>query len=453
MKRKFLAAALSCFMAATILAGCGSTGTTSTESTETTGSNDTAKETVKETAETTDASADTGEIYMFISSPEYADAINTLIEEYKTVAPGVTINYETTQNDYPTMLKAKLNSGEVPDIFSSTSGKEIDTYLEYSYDLSSEPIMTTMDPAVASAMSSTANGGTGCYGFAIKGNYFGIVYNKEMFETAGIAKFPETSSELIDACKKLSDAGIKPFTTGFAEWWVFKHTYQSFVNAAADGAGISTADLVAKFEKGEAKVADYPELYDNYFAFLDLAKEYGDAKPLETDLSAEEAAFANGEVAMMLGQGAWVEADVLSINPDLKIGFAGYPTTEDAAETKVISGSDQALHVNKDSANLQATLNFVNWWYTSDYGKTWFTDVAGVVPPIVTDAPSNFEIIKQGAALSDEKGSGALAICYSTDSWHQTCGQILQSYIAGTITKDEACAQIEEQWAAIDGAK
>ena len=446
MKRKFFAAVLSSVMAITLLAGCGSGSTESAEPAS-------AGESAKENVEATDASADSGEIYMFISSPEYADAINTLIEEYKNVAPGVTINYETTQNDYPTMLKAKLNSGEVPDIFSSTSGKEIDTYLEYSYDLSSEPIMTTMDPAVASAMASTANGGKGCYGFAIKGNYFGIVYNKEMFETAGITKFPETSSELVDACKKLSDAGIKPFTTGFAEWWVFKHTYQSFVNAAADGAGISTADLVAKFEKGEAKVADYPELYDNYFAFLDLAKEYGDNKPLETDLSAEEAAFANGEVAMMLGQGAWVEADVLSINPDLKIGFAGYPTTEDAAETKVISGSDQALHVNKDSANLQATLNFVNWWYTSDYGKSWFTDVAGVVPPIVTDAPSDFEVIKQGAALSEEKGSGALAICYSTDSWHQTCGQILQSYIAGSVTKDEACAQIEEQWASIDGAK
>ncbi len=446
MKRKFFAAVLSSVMAITLLAGCGSGSTESAEPAS-------VGESAKENVETTDASADSGEIYMFISSPEYADAINTLIEEYKNVAPGVTINYETTQNDYPTMLKAKLNSGEVPDIFSSTSGKEIDTYLEYSYDLSSEPIMTTMDPAVASAMASTANGGKGCYGFAIKGNYFGIVYNKEMFETAGIDKFPETSSELVDACKKLSDAGIKPFTTGFAEWWVFKHTYQSFVNAAADGAGISTADLVAKFEKGEAKVADYPELYDNYFAFLDLAKEYGDNKPLETDLSAEEAAFANGEVAMMLGQGAWVEADVLSINPDLKIGFAGYPTTEDAAETKVISGSDQALHVNKDSANLQATLNFVNWWYTSDYGKSWFTDVAGVVPPIVTDAPSDFEVIKQGAALSEAKGSGALAICYSTDSWHQTCGQILQSYIAGTVTKDEACAQIEEQWASIDGAK
>ncbi|MBQ3793737.1 MAG: extracellular solute-binding protein [Lachnospiraceae bacterium] len=453
MKRKLLAAILSCAMTVTVLAGCGQTAEAPAGEVTTLPADSSTPAADGAEAPAADASADEGEIYMFISSPEYADAINTLIEEYKNVAPNVTINYETTQNDYPTMLKAKLNSGEVPDIFSSTSGKEIDTYLEYSYDLSNDPIMTTMDPAVASSMSSTENGGKGCYGFAIKGNYFGIVYNKEMFETAGIAKFPETASELKDACDKLTAAGFKPFTTGFAEWWVFKHTYQSFVNAAADGAGISTADLVTKFEKGEAKVSDYPELYDNYFAFLDLAKEYGDAKPLETDLSAEEAAFANGEVAMVLGQGAWIESDVLSINPDIKIGFAGYPTTEDAAETKVISGSDQALHVNKDSKNLQATLNFVNWWYTSDYGKSWFTDVAGVVPPIVTDAPSEFEIIKQGAALSDAKGSGALAICYSTDSWHQTCGQILQSYIAGTISKDEACAQIEEQWAAIDGAK
>ena len=66
----------------------------------------------------TAALADENEIYMFISQPEYADAINELIEAYKEVAPDVTINYETTQNDYPTLLKAKLNSGEVPDIFS-----------------------------------------------------------------------------------------------------------------------------------------------------------------------------------------------------------------------------------------------------------------------------------------------------------------------------------------------
>ena len=73
---------------------------------------------------------------MFISMPEYSDAINELINEYKKVKPNVTINYETTQHDYPTLLKAKLNAVDIPDLFSSTSGKEIGVYLDYSANLS-----------------------------------------------------------------------------------------------------------------------------------------------------------------------------------------------------------------------------------------------------------------------------------------------------------------------------
>ena len=403
-------------------------------------------------AEDVDYSADEGEIYMFISSPEYADAITELIDAYSEVAPNVTINYETTQNDYPTLLKAKLNSGEVPDIFSSTSGKEIDTYKEYSYDLTGQPIVDAMDPGVAAAMQSPSDG-TGCYGLAIKGNYFGIVYNKDIFEEAGVEAFPQTTEELIDACQKITDAGYKPFTTGFAEWWVFKHVAQHFVNAAAENAGISTAELISKFEKGEAKVSDYPELYNNFFDFIDLAVANGDDKPLETDLAGEEAAFGNGEAAMVCGQGAWIEADVLAINPDLNIGFDGYPVTDNADQCRVITGSDQALHVSSESANLDAVLHFVNWWYTSEYGQSWFTDVAGVVPPIITDAQSDFEVINQGAAHVEEKGAADLSICLSTDGWHQTFGQIMQDYIAGTTDKDAACQAIEETWPTIDGAE
>ncbi len=448
-------------MTGALLAGCGS-GTAGTEpaGTETAEGGASAEETPAEeetvAAESADAgteepSLDSGEIYMFISSPEYADAINTLIEEYAEVAPGVTINYETTQNDYPTLLKAKINSGEIPDIFSSTSGKEIDTYKEYSFDLTGQPLMETIAPSVADAMKSPSEG-TGCYGIAIKGNYFGIVYNKEIFEEVGIAAFPQTTGEMEAACEKLSAAGYTPFTTGFAEWWVFKHCAQSFFDAAAENAGISAAELVARFERGEAKMADYPELYENWFDFIDLAVKYGDAKPLETDLAGEESAFGSGKAAMVLGQGAWIESDVLAIDSGLQIGFDGYPVTDQAEQCKVISGSDQALHVNKDSANLQAVLNFINWWYTSDEGKAWFTDVAGVVSPIKSDAEATFAIIQQGDALSAEEGTNTLEICLSTDSWHQTFGEIMQAYIAGTADKDATCAAIEKKWQEIDGA-
>lgn len=400
----------------------------------------------------TAALADENEIYMFISQPEYADAINELIEAYKEVAPDVTINYETTQNDYPTLLKAKLNSGEVPDIFSSTSGKEIDVYKEWSYDLTGQPLTETMLPSVASAMKSPEDG-NGVYGLAIKGNYFGIVYNKAIFEECGITEFPKTTEELKAACEKISEAGYKPFTTGFSEWWVFKHVWQHFLAAAAGDAGVEVSDLVASFEKGEAKVADYPALYNNFFDFIDLAVQYGDDKPLETALENELAAFGSGEAAMVLGQGAWIEADSLAIDPDLQIGFNGYPVSDKADQCKIISGSDQALHVYNESEALQTTLDFVNWWYTSDYGINWFTDVAGVVPPVQTEGESSFEIIKQGSELEASEGSAALGICYSTDSWHQVFGELIQSYITGSADKDATCAAIEEQWAAIDGAE
>jgi raffinose/stachyose/melibiose transport system substrate-binding protein len=298
-------------------------------------------------------------------------------------------------------------------------------------------------------MESTEEGG-GLYGIAIKGNYFGIVYNKAIFEELGL-EFPTTVDELKNACEVISEAGYTPFTTGFSEWWVYKHIWQHYLAAAADNAGITVAELVTKFENGEAKVSDYPELYDNFFDFIDLAVEYGDEKPLETALENELAAFGSGQAAMVLGQGAWIEADSLAIDPDLQIGFNGYPVTDDASQCQIISGSDQALHVNKDSESLQATLDFVNWWYTSDYGKAWFTDVAGVVPPITTTEESNFEIIKQGSELEEANGAAALGICYSTDSWHQVFGELMQSYIAGTADKDATCASIEEQWQAIDG--
>ena len=372
---------------------------------------------------------DEGEIYMFISQPEYADAITTLIDEYKNVEPGVTINYETTQNDYPTLLKAKLNSGVCPDIFSSTSGKEIETYKEYSLDLTGQPLVDAMDDNVAAAMKD-ANG-EGCYGVAIKGNYFGLIYNQDLLDKAGVEKVPETMTELKDCVEKLKAADITPFT---------------------DAASDDVQKLIAGFEDGSDSLNNYPVLTDNFFDFVDLVKDNGDQKPLETDLSGEEAAFASGKAAIMVGQGAWVEGDLMKINPDLKITFSGYPVDEDASHCQVITGSDQALRVNKDSENKDIVLNFLNWWYTSDYGQSWFTDVAGVVPPIKGDFDTEYEVIKQGSASVEEKGAAPLAVIYSTDSLHQAFGEAMQAYVEGSASKEDTISTIEQKYQEIDGA-
>lgn len=447
MKKKLISVLLSVSMVAVMLAGCGSSSASEAAPAEAAESTEAAPADTAEAEPAAEAadSEETVEINMFISSPEYADAITELIAAYKEVKPNVTINYETTQNDYPTLLKTKLNAGECPDIFSSTSGKEIGTYLDYSANLADQPLAEAMSDSVASVMMS----GDELHGLSIKGNYFGLLYNKAIFEECGITEFPQTLDDLEAACETIKAAGYQPITTGFAEWWVFKHTFQSFLDAAG---GDDVEGLVNKFAAGEAHFKDYPALYEDFFRYLDLAVKYGDAKPLETDLSAEDAAFGSGQAAIMNGQGAWVEADIIAIDPEVQIGFDGYPVSNDAAQCKVIGGSDQALRVYKDSPVLNETLDFVNWWYTSDYGKAWFNEVAGVIPPIDGAAAPDFEVIKQGNELATAEGTNTLSIVYSTDSFHQAFGEILQSYIAGTIDKDEACTQIETKWVELEGA-
>ncbi len=392
--------------------------------------------------------AQTAEIDIFISMPEYADPINELIDTYQEeVNNEVEINYETTQSDYPTLLKVKLNSGDIPDLFASTSGKEIELYKEYSYDLSGEPMMDTMLPSVKKAMADAD--GNGVYGFAIKGNYFGLIYNKDLFAQAGIEKFPETISEMETAIEKLEAEGIRPFTSGFSEWWVFKHLFQHFLVAAED----DVQALVRDFENGEASFSDYPVLEENFFHFVDLVVEHGDNKILESSLNTEISQFATGQAAMIIGQGPWVEDSLIQIDPELNIGFTGYPVSEDPAESQVISGADQAVRVSSDSEDLEAVLDFVNWWYTSDYGKSWFTDVAGVVPPINAEIPNDYyQIIQEGIKAAEEKGSAPLAIIYSTDSFHSAFGEAMQSYVGGNATKAETIETIETKWQEIDGS-
>jgi len=387
------------------------------------------------------------ELDMFISQPEYADAIRALIAEYKKVVPDVTINYETTQDAYPALLKSRLNSGSVPDIFSSTAGAEIDSYKEYSLNLADQPLAKAMIPAVADGFKSPSDG-SGPYGFAIKGNYFGILYNKDIFEKAGITEFPRTLDALEDACKKIQALGVKPFTSGFGEWWVYKHTAMNFFGTASS----DPKDLIKKFERGQAKISDYPRLYNDFFRYVDLVKTYGDDKPLETTLDREIAAFANGQAAIANGQGAWIEEDSLKINPNLHIGFAGYPISNNPVDCKVVTGADQAMRVSNSSKHQKELLDFINWWYTSDYGKSWFANVAKVVPPITQGTIPNLEVPKQGAALVAKEGSQPMTIVYSTDAFHTAFGEAMQAYVGGTATKDQTCALIERQWVAIDGS-
>jgi raffinose/stachyose/melibiose transport system substrate-binding protein len=153
---------------------------------------------------------------------------------------------------------------------------------------------------------------------------------------------------------------------------------------------------------------------------------------------------------MTVGQGVWIELDALKINPKLRIGFDGYPVSNNPADCKLITGSDIGMRVSNQSKHQKELLDFVNWWNTSDYGKNWFVNIAQVVPPIVTSTVPNLETIKQGFALVEKKGSLPMTINYSTNAIHIAFGEALQAYIGGAASKDATCALIERKWVELE---
>jgi raffinose/stachyose/melibiose transport system substrate-binding protein len=384
-------------------------------------------------------------IKIFMGSPEYSDAMNALVKEYKKVAPNVTIQLEIMQSDLPTILKARIAAGNIPDVFQTTAGGEIEAYAEYSADLTKEPLAKAMTSTIRNDMSYNGK----VLGLPIKGNVFAMVYNKALFERAGITAIPKTMSQMEDACKKLEAKGITPFGNGYKEWWVHKHVFQHFLDAAGNDPGKLVADFIA----GKTTFKDHPILYQ-YFDFVDLTVKYGLPKPLECDFNGEVSAIGTGKVAMITGQGAWAEEGILKMDPSIKLGIMGYPVNNDPKNSKIIYGADQAIRIAKDSKVLAETKKFFNWMYTSNYGKnTWFPKVAKVVPPIV-DAPApDLQIPKAAQEIMKKEPAGALAINYSLDSFHQKFGEIIQAYIAKAKTRDEAVNEIQQAWIKLGGVK
>ncbi|MEC0371043.1 ABC transporter substrate-binding protein [Paenibacillus chibensis] len=439
MKKKILALSFSLVLIMGLLSACGGSKTDDNTSSGTEGSEKTATDDSKPVT-----------INMFTASPEYTDAFNAYIAEYKKVKPNVTINLEIMQADYNTVLKSRIAAGSTPDVFQTTAGGDIDTFAEYTADLTNEPLAAAMTDAVRSNMSSSDGK---VLGLPVKGNLFALIYNKKLLEEAGVTSVPKTMTEMQDAVTKLEAKGITPFANAYKEWWVWKHEFQHFINAAAQDAGVSSKELVDKFIKGEAKFKDYPVLYNNFFDFVDLTVKHGTDKPLERDSNAEVSDFASGKAAFMTGKGAWDEEAIKKISPDIQIGIAGYPVSDKPEQSMIITGADQALRINKDSAVLKETVEFFNWLYTSDYGKNWFSSVAKVIPPI-KDAPlPDLDMPKEMEEILKTEKSGDLSVNYSLDTFHQKFGEIMQSYIGGSESKDQAVSDIEKAWVQLGSAE
>lgn len=361
-----------------------------------------------------------------LNSPELTDQYNDMVAEYKKVKPNVTINLEILQNDYQTVLKTKLNSGEAPDMFMSSAYNDNRVFKDYTYNLDNEDFMKNIDSSMLTAV--TLDGHITGYPFLVQSHSF--IYNKDLFAKAGITTLPKTLDDLKDVGKKLKAIGVQPFSSGFAEWWVLPQTTYP---AMSDANGGDYVGLFKKIEDGSQKFGDLPQV-DFALDLIDIVKDNSGNKPMESTFDMQCSDLATGKVAM-IHQGSWAEDSIKKINPDINIGFLNTPTSN--GNDILAVDSNLTFRVYKDSKNLKEVLEWLKWLTTSDYGKSWIPKkIKQISPQAGAEMPDTMLAKETGKAIEDKKTS-PWWIFLGPDGIEQPFGVAFQNYAAGTATREQ----------------
>lgn len=389
---------------------------------------------------------ETKTLKIFQFKVEIAEALNRLKAEYEKEHPGIKLDIQTVGGgaDYGAALKAKFASGEEPDIFNNGGYRDLETWLGNLEDLSDQPWVADTIEVAKEPMTKDGK----IYGQPMNLEGYGFLYNKDLFEKAGITDVPKTLSQLEEAAKKLEAAGVTPFANGYQELWVLGNHALNVAFAHQDDPN----GFVQGLNDGTAIIAGNP-VFEQWIKLLDLTLKYGNKNPLTTDYNTEMTMFASGEVAMTQ-QGNWTQVQIDGINPNLNIGILPMPINEDAeANDKLFVGVPNNWVINKNSAMKEEAKEFLNWLVTSETGKHYIAKEFKFIPAFTTIE-----------ATSDDLGDlGAEVVKYSQDgkslSWNfnkfpdgamNEFGSKMQSYIAG---KSDAARLLEDLQKSWDGLK
>ena len=418
MKKRLVALTLTCALAATALAGCGgSTGGDSTASDDSTAATETS------TAE--------GSVYYLNFKPEQDQQWQDLAKAY-TEETGVPVTVVTAASgNYETTLMSEMGKSGAPTLFQVNGPVGLANWKDYCYDLSGSDIygqLTSDNYALKE--------GDTVYGVAYVIESYGLITNKTLLEKAGytiddIKSFADLKKVAEDITARSSELGFAAFTSagmdGSSDWRFKTHLANLPIYFEYQTDGISSTDAI----KG-TYLDNYRDIWDLYINNstcdpAELSAKTGDDSRNEF-LAGDAVFFQNGswEYGNLTGEDGYTDDDLAMI--PIYIG-AG-----DEANQGLCTGTENYWCVNNqaDEADIQATLDFINWCVTSELGTKSMADDMGFVIPFKGAQESPNLFVKQDTAYTAE-GKTPVSWNFTTmpsEEWKNGLGQALTAYAA-----------------------
>lgn len=285
-----------------------------------------------------------------------AHPLSEYVEAFNELYPDITVEIEGDTN-YADDALLRLQGGDWGDIMMIPAVDKADLseyFLPYG-DLE------TMESQVRYANQWEYGGMV--YGVASTGNAQGIVYNKKVFEAAGITEMPKTPEEFINALKAIKEkTDAIPLYTNYAAEWTMG-AWDAYIGGSATGQSEYMNQILVHTAAPFADPGDGTHAYNVYKILYDaVAEGLTEEDYSTTDWEGCKGMINNGEIGCMV-LGSWAVPQMQAAGDNgADIGYFSFPITVDGKQY-ASSGPDYNFGINKDSSfeNQAAAMCFVKF--------------------------------------------------------------------------------------------
>ena len=217
-------------------------------------------------------------------------------------------------------------------------------------------------------------------GFPVAVEGYGLAYNKNILDKAGIDPATLTNrNKLAEAFEKLDSmkaelgldmvvSMVAGTTTGMT-WVTGLHSFNVYL---AGGLERGDSTIIDKLLQGEVD----EDRFHQYCLYVDLLFKYSDPDMLLNGTQDSQlAAFANGKAAFY-HQGNWMDPSLVPLNPDFEIAYAPHAFLEE--DTDGILVDAPSWYVVNANGNVQEAIDYLNALPLTDEGVDYMLNKAGM---------------------------------------------------------------------------
>jgi ABC-type glycerol-3-phosphate transport system substrate-binding protein len=379
----------------------------------------------------------------------YGPDVERYINNFPRLNPDFDVNIVVYPGeDLKTQMRLAVDSGTTPDIMDIYAGTMYSDFQRAGALGDITPLVNKLklleriNPDYIKLY--TTNGKYYAFPIAQLTVYMSLYVNRDLFTKAGITRDPKSFSELISVCTQLKNAGIAPIALGDKDGWPAILLMGDFFAQQ-----VTNMAVVNAVNAGRTKFTNSPELRKALEAVVNLGRSGGYMSGFASmDHTAGIQTFAAGQTAMLYNGSWWTEVtgttdlgfnlDVITL--PLLDGLSDYKSAQML--------SDRAYAVNPKSLNKASVEKFLDYITTEEICIYKAQEGGGFSIYPGSNSKVKIDPLFQKAPIQDQFNKPSLGPMFNEafpTPVVQVLGVVIQQAVAGTITVDQALAQVQAE--------